>query len=88
MVEPEKNLNVKPGITGFFILDLMLIYFSGMGFWSVFFWGISDGKSILSKDIIENSNYLMLPVVAGWCLVYLIHKAFWVGTARNRKDKN
>jgi hypothetical protein len=88
MVEPEKNLNVKPGLTGFFILDLMLVYFSGMGFWSVFFWVISDGKSILSKDIIENSNYLMLPVVAGWSLVNLIHKAFWVGTVRNRKDKN
>jgi hypothetical protein len=86
MVEPEKKL--KPGISGFFLLDIVFVYFSGMGFWSVFFWLFCKGKSILDKDIIQNANYLMLPVVAGWALVYLVHKAFWFGSARNRKTQN
>lgn len=86
MVEPEKKL--KPGISGYFLLDILFVYFFGMGFWSVFFWMFCKGKSILDKDIIQNANYLMLPVVAGWALVYLVHKAFWFGSARNRKTQN
>lgn len=88
MVESEKNINAKPGITGYFLLDIVFVYFSGMGFWTVFFWLFCKDKSIFDKDIIENANFLMLPVISGWALVYLIHKAFWFGTARNRKTKN
>jgi hypothetical protein len=88
MVESEENLNAKPGIFGYFLLDIVFVYFSGMGFWTVFFWLFCSDKSILDKDIIQNANFLMLPVVSGWALVYLIHKAFWFGTARNRKIKN
>jgi hypothetical protein len=88
MVESEENLNAKPGIFGYFLLDIVFVYFSGMGFWTVFFWLFCSDKSILDKDIVQNANFLMLPVVSGWALVYLIHKAFWFGTARNRKIKN
>lgn len=75
MVEPEENLNTKPGIFGYLILDLAFVYCAGIAFWCVILYFIDGRKSILAPHIFENANVIMIPVVFGWTLLYLIHKA-------------
>lgn len=89
MVEPEKNINNKPGIFGNFLVDLVFIYFSGMGFWTVIFWLMAE-KYIAMESIFEQANFFMLPITAAWALIYLIHKLlYWLGGSyRNRKNEN
>ena len=75
MVEFEKSMKHKPGIFGYFILDLTFVYCTGIAFWCVMLYFIDGRKSISAPYIFENANVIMMPVVFGWTLLYLIHKA-------------
>lgn len=89
MVEPKNKLNYRPGITGNFWIDVLFIYFTGMGFWTVIFWCMAE-KFIPMESIFEQANFFMVPITLAWVFIYLVHKAFiWLGGSdRNRENKN
>jgi hypothetical protein len=73
MVEPE-NLNNRPLMFGIFVLDLIFLYCTGMGFWSIVFWAVDGNCKINSPKIIESAHMVVLPVMLAYALLYMIDK--------------
>ena len=81
MVEPE-NLNNRPLMFGVFVLDLIFLYCTGIGFWSIVFWAVDGNCKINSPKIIESAHMVVLPIMLAYALIYLIDKIV------NRSGKN
>ena len=73
MVEPE-NINNRPVMFGMFVLDMIVLYCTGMGFWSIVFWAIDGNCKINSPKIIESAHMVVLPIMLGYAFLYLIDK--------------
>jgi uncharacterized membrane protein YwzB len=73
MVEPE-NINNRPVMFGMFVLDIIFLYCTGMGFWSIVFWAIDGNVKINSPKIIESAHMVVLPLILAYALFYFIDK--------------
>ena len=73
MVEPE-NLNNRPLMFGVFVLDLIFLYCTGIGFWSIVFWAVDGNCKINSPKIIESAHMVVLPIMLAYALIFLIDK--------------
>jgi hypothetical protein len=73
MVEPE-NINNRPVMFGMFVLDMIFLYCTGMGFWSIVFWAIDGNCKINSQKIIESAHMVVLPLMLAYSLFYFIDK--------------
>jgi hypothetical protein len=73
MVEPE-NVNNRPVMFGIFVLDMIFLYCTGMGFWSIVFWVIDENCKINSPKVIDSAHMVVLPIMLGYAFLYLIDK--------------